>query len=70
MSLNSILCAITPLVAEHLGSKGVMVIRVIQGLSQGFLFPSVHTMLTNWAPLPERSGMNGFVYSGELYNYV
>lgn len=64
MTVNSIVCMVTPVVADHLGSKGVMGCRVVQGLFQGFVFPSIHNLLGKWAPTAERSTMGTFVFSG------
>ena len=70
MVVNSIVCMLTPVVADNLGSKGVMGIRVIQGLFQGFIYPSVHNLLGKWAPTPERSRMGTFVYSGSSFGTI
>lgn len=53
-----------PLFAAYFGSKGVMAIRSLQGLSQGFIFPSVHNLLSYWVPPNERSRLGTFVYAG------
>ncbi|CAG9828058.1 unnamed protein product [Diabrotica balteata] len=53
-----------PSAAIYLGSKGVMMCRFLQGLSQGFLYPSMHAVLGKWIPVPERSRLGTFVYSG------
>lgn len=54
-----------PLFAAYFGSKGVMAIRALQGFSQGFIFPSVHNLLSNWVPPNERSRFGTFVYAGK-----
>lgn len=41
-----------------------MLCRMIQGFAQGFIFPSTHAALSRWAPLPERSRIGSFVYTG------
>ncbi|XP_050508958.1 putative inorganic phosphate cotransporter isoform X2 [Diabrotica virgifera virgifera] len=53
-----------PSAAIYFDSKGVMVCRFLQGLSQGFLFPSMHAVLGKWIPVPERSRLGTFVYLG------
>jgi ACS family sodium-dependent inorganic phosphate cotransporter-like MFS transporter 5 len=70
MVVNSIVCILTPVIADNLGSKGVMGCRVIQGLFQGFIFPSVHNILGKWAPTPERSRLGTFVYSGSSFGTI
>ncbi|XP_050302997.1 putative inorganic phosphate cotransporter [Anthonomus grandis grandis] len=64
LTVNSCATALIPLAAAYLGSKGVMACRIMQGISQGGVYPSVHTMLGRWAPQNERGRMSTFVYSG------
>ncbi|XP_060531328.1 putative inorganic phosphate cotransporter [Cylas formicarius] len=64
MGIGSILGFLVPTVAANFGSKGVMAIRALQGLSQGFVFPSIHYLLSQWAPLSERSRMGAFIMAG------
>ncbi|CAH0563483.1 unnamed protein product [Brassicogethes aeneus] len=64
MFVGSIFSIIIPPMANLFGSKGVMVCRMIQGFTQGFIFPSVHYNLSKWAPTSERSRMGSFVYAG------
>ncbi|KAK9887952.1 hypothetical protein WA026_000250 [Henosepilachna vigintioctopunctata] len=63
-SVASVLTVLAPLMAEKMGSSGIMINRIIQGLSQGFLYPSTHSIMSKWTPLPERSRAISFVYSG------
>ncbi|CAH1376863.1 unnamed protein product, partial [Tenebrio molitor] len=51
-----------PGMAATLGSTGVMICRIIQGLNQGFLFPCIHNMISKWSPLYERSMISNLVY--------
>lgn len=64
MGVNSVALALVPLAAQYGGSQGVMVCRILQGVFQGLIFPSCHTMLGRWAPKEERSRMSTFVFSG------
>lgn len=64
MTINSIFTLLIPLFAANFGEGGVIACRVIQGLNQGFLFPSLHTLMAKWTPLAERSKMASFVYTG------
>lgn len=41
-------------------------LRVLQGLTQGTIFPSTHTLLSKWVPPGERARLSTFVYSGEI----
>nr|CAI5859662.1 unnamed protein product [Callosobruchus analis] len=64
MFVNSTACALTPFMAEATGSYGVIGCRVVQGMSQGFFFPSVSNLLGQWIPPSERSYMSTIAYSG------
>lgn len=64
MTTNSLFTLLIPVMAEQVGEVGVIVCRVIQGLNQGFLYPSIHNLLGKWTPLAERSSMASFVYTG------
>lgn len=68
--MNSIFSLLIPYTANNFGSIGVMICRALQGFSQGFMFPSVHTLMSKWAPLPERSRMGTFVYTGGPFGTV
>ncbi|KAF5293587.1 hypothetical protein FQA39_LY03072 [Lamprigera yunnana] len=63
MAVCSLFTVLIPWMAD-LGSWGVMICRILQGVTQGFFYPCVHTMLTKWAPLPERSRLGAFVFAG------
>jgi MFS family permease len=60
------LCARHPLtdtcMQVHLGlAVGT---RIVVGLGEGVCFPSMHAMLSKWAPPHERSRLGSLVYSG------
>lgn len=57
---------LTPITAAHLGSYGVMAIRIVQGLFQGFFFPSVHNILGKWAPKEERTTLGNMIFTGKF----
>ncbi|XP_069689794.1 putative inorganic phosphate cotransporter isoform X2 [Periplaneta americana] len=60
----SLFSILTPLAAE-VGDWGLVCgARVIQGLSQGFVFPSIHTLLSSWTPTEERGRLATYVYAG------
>lgn len=65
MIVCSILSILIPSMAE-LGSWGAMLCRALQGLCQGFFYPSIHAFLSKWIPLSERSRFGTFVYAGKL----
>lgn len=62
-TIQSILGGLTPFAAAYLGPKGVVGIRVIQGLCQGFIYPSLAHALSQWAPAEERSRLGTIVYA-------
>ncbi|KAL1497204.1 hypothetical protein ABEB36_008201 [Hypothenemus hampei] len=68
--LDSISCILIPTFAEIFGSKGVMLCRFWQGLAQGFLVPSIHTLLGHWAPPCERSRIGTFAYAGSIFGNI
>ncbi|PNF23027.1 putative inorganic phosphate cotransporter [Cryptotermes secundus] len=52
-------------VAAEVGDWGLVCgTRVIQGLAQGFIFPSIHTLLSSWTPTEERGRFGTYVYAG------
>jgi ACS family sodium-dependent inorganic phosphate cotransporter-like MFS transporter 6/7/8 len=64
MIIGSIFNMLVPTMAASLGPTGVIICRVVQGFNQGFLFPSMHTLISRWTPLYERSTMSSVVYGG------
>lgn len=66
MSINCIAFVVIPSVAEVFGSSGVIVCRVIQGLAQGFFFPSIQTLIGQWIPPSERLRSCVLALSGKL----
>lgn len=64
MTVGSTIHLMIPFVAAWFGSSGVIACRAFQGLNQGFLYPSLHNLLSKWTPTPERSMVSGLVYSG------
>lgn len=70
MTITSLFSFLLPVSGAQLGYGGVIACRVIQGLSQGFFYPSIHSLLGQWTPLPERSKVGSFVYSGSALGTV
>lgn len=70
LGICSTLAVLTPLFA-HLGDdKLVITLRIVQGLSQGFIFPSTHTLLSKWAPVSERGRLGTYCYAGAQFGTV
>lgn len=63
ISVCSILAVFTKASAD-MGWYVLVANRVIQGLAQGFIYPSVHTMLSKWAPGNERGKLTTYSYAG------
>ncbi|KAF2897580.1 hypothetical protein ILUMI_08595 [Ignelater luminosus] len=69
MFISSLFTILIPFMAE-LGSWGVIACRIMQGLAQGFFFPSSHNLLGKWVPPTERARMGTFVYAGGPFGTV
>ncbi|VEN35354.1 unnamed protein product [Callosobruchus maculatus] len=69
-TVDSVSCLLVPVSAEYLGSNGVIVCRVAQGLAQGGISPMLHMLLGHWAPPSERSVMGSFAYSGSVFGNI
>lgn len=63
--IGSIFCALIPLFGAYFGYGGVMACRIITGMSQGFIFPCVHHLISAWAPLQDRAKIGSFAYAGK-----
>ncbi|XP_067665280.1 sialin-like [Haliotis asinina] len=61
--VTSILTLVTP-AAASLHVYALIAIRVLQGMAQGFAFPSIHSLWSKWAPVKERSRLVAFTYAG------
>ncbi|XP_066588937.1 putative inorganic phosphate cotransporter [Prorops nasuta] len=53
-----------PMAAKYGGYTAVCASRVIAGLCQGTILPTLHILLSKWAPTDERGTLATFVYSG------
>lgn len=63
LSVCALLTLLTP-VAAGWGWEYLCADRFIQGLAQGAIYPSVHTMLPRWVHPSERGMLSTFAYSG------
>ncbi|KAF7287840.1 hypothetical protein GWI33_000193 [Rhynchophorus ferrugineus] len=61
--MQSILFILMPITAAYFGSTGVIVSRILQGLSQGFIFPSFAYLLCQWVPIEERARLGSAVFA-------
>lgn len=68
VALSSLATILTPVAASQGGWEWVCALRVIEGLSQGTLFPSIHAVLSKWALPKERGFFASVAFSGMLKN--
>lgn len=61
----SILCVLTPTEPGPLLS--LVLIRLLVGVAQGFIFPSIHTVLAQWIPPHEKSRSVSLTTSGMYF---
>ncbi|XP_052747704.1 putative inorganic phosphate cotransporter isoform X2 [Galleria mellonella] len=64
VGINSATSICIPISAYYGGWQLVCACRVIQGLSQGFLYPSIHTLIGKWVPLEEKTSLGTLIYAG------
>lgn len=64
IAVSALCILLIPCFAAEFGYKGVIALRAIEGACQGVLFPSVHNLLSKWAPISERAQWGSFVYAG------
>ncbi|XP_045498180.1 putative inorganic phosphate cotransporter isoform X2 [Colias croceus] len=64
MLITGVVNLFTPLLATKGDWIAVCACRILMGLSQGMLYPSIHGLIGQWSPLSERSRMGTIVYSG------
>ncbi|XP_015524856.1 putative inorganic phosphate cotransporter isoform X1 [Neodiprion pinetum] len=58
-------------VAARVGDWGaVCACRIVMGLSQGCVLPSVHTLLGKWVPPNERARLGTYAYAGAQFGTV
>ncbi|XP_043796655.1 putative inorganic phosphate cotransporter [Apis laboriosa] len=74
LSFGLLLCGIlnilTPTLAHYGGYLAVCACRVGMGLSQSCLLPSIHTLLSKWAPPTERARLGTLAYAGAQFGTV
>lgn len=61
---TAVLTILTPVITHHGGFIGIVITRVLEGVGEGVTYPSMHAMLSKWAPPQERSKMVTCVYAG------
>ncbi|XP_021195147.2 putative inorganic phosphate cotransporter [Helicoverpa armigera] len=66
IAVNSVVSLLIPFGAHYGGWKALCVLRGIQGLSQGCLYPTMHHLIGKWVPLEEKARLGTFIYGGTL----
>ncbi|XP_052747726.1 putative inorganic phosphate cotransporter isoform X2 [Galleria mellonella] len=64
IGVNSLITLLIPTAARLGDWQMVCACRVLQGLSQGFIYPSLHTLVAKWVPLEEKGRLGTVVYVG------
>ena len=62
--LSALMSALTPWCAKVGGWQAYCVIRIVQGLCQGALFPCIHEHLAKWVPMTERNRLGALSQTG------
>ncbi|KAJ8731677.1 hypothetical protein PYW07_004841 [Mythimna separata] len=64
LSINGVVSILSPWLIYWGGWKAVCACRIVQGLSQAGVYPSVQALLAKWVPVSERATLAGYVYAG------
>ncbi|KAK3925721.1 Putative inorganic phosphate cotransporter [Frankliniella fusca] len=67
---TSALSALLPPCAYIGGWRFVCANRMLQGVTQGFVYPSIFTMMGLWSPAPERSTLAGLILGSQTLGPV
>ncbi|XP_034104465.1 putative inorganic phosphate cotransporter isoform X1 [Drosophila nasuta] len=70
LSICSVLNILTPLFADWGGWQLVCALRVVEGLCQGVVFPSIHTLISTWVPPNERPVLGTCAYTGNQFGTI
>ncbi|XP_067634383.1 putative inorganic phosphate cotransporter [Eurosta solidaginis] len=70
VGVSSILAILTPFCARMGDWKLLFSLRMTQGIIQGSIFPSSHTIISKWVPPEERGSIGTFCYTGVQFGSV
>jgi len=68
--VTSLLSLLTPVLTIYGDYPALIAIRVLEGIAEGVAYPSMHAMLSKWAPPMERSKMATTIYAGAMMGTV
>ncbi|PZC74361.1 hypothetical protein B5X24_HaOG207924 [Helicoverpa armigera] len=64
MATTGVVNLLLPIAAIKGDYMAVCACRIVMGVAQGLLYPSLHGVLGHWVPVSERSRLGTFVYAG------
>ena len=62
--MTAVLTLLTPIAARW-GVGALFVVRILEGIGEGVVFPAMHCLLSVWVAPLERSKYSAFIYLGE-----
>ncbi|XP_014285184.1 putative inorganic phosphate cotransporter [Halyomorpha halys] len=65
--ISAILSLAIPLAAIHFGAVGIIVVRVLMGITQGGVYPNINNLLSMWAVPQEKSVLSPLVFNGTAF---
>ncbi|KAH8369594.1 hypothetical protein KR093_000239, partial [Drosophila rubida] len=70
LTVCSLLNVLTPLCAKLGGWKLLCAVRLCEGVCQGVLYPSYHTLISAWVPPKERASLGTYAYVGASFGTI
>ncbi|XP_026735213.1 putative inorganic phosphate cotransporter isoform X2 [Trichoplusia ni] len=64
LAVNGVVSIFTPWIPLVGGWIAMSASRLLQGMTQAAMYPSIHTLLAKWVPLSERGRLSTYVYTG------
>lgn len=70
LTICSVLNVLTPFCARVGGWQLLCAARLLEGLTQGVMYPSYHTLISAWAPPREREMLGTYAYVGAQFGTI
>ncbi|XP_034476547.1 putative inorganic phosphate cotransporter isoform X3 [Drosophila innubila] len=70
LSTCSMLNLFTPMCAKLGGWQLLCAVRLLEGVCQGVLYPSYHTLISGWVPPRERASLGTYAYVGAQFGTI